>query len=161
MDDLLREGIAAARSGQREHARELLLRLVEQDEKSVSAWLWLSSVVESLEDREIYLENVLALEPDHDTARQGLAWVRKQKETSARAELDGGALVEGGRGGRDGPYFQVWLTPCQPPHFFFLDPFGSRGVSCSQGTSLPFRVVSRACHASSHPRPLTMSFSGG
>jgi tetratricopeptide (TPR) repeat protein len=88
VDDLLRAAIAAARSGQREHARELLLRFVEQDEKNVLAWLWLSSVVDGLEDREICLENVLALEPNHDVARQGLAWVRKQKEASDAAEPD-------------------------------------------------------------------------
>ena len=88
MDDLLREGIAAARSGQRERARDLFMRAVEQDEKNVRAWLWLSSVVDSLEDQEICLENVLALDPTHDAARQGLAWVRKQMEASVPAEPD-------------------------------------------------------------------------
>ena len=89
MNDLLREGIAAAKAGQRERARDLLMRVVEQDEENALAWLWLSGVVDSLNDREICLENVLALDPDHDAARQGLAWVRKQKglQTPSPAEM--------------------------------------------------------------------------
>jgi tetratricopeptide (TPR) repeat protein len=80
VDHLLREGIAAAKSGQRERARDLLMRVVEQDEESVLAWLWLSGVVDSLDDQEICLESVLTLDPGNDAARKGLAWVREQKE---------------------------------------------------------------------------------
>jgi len=83
MNDLLRAGIAAAKSGQRERARDLLMRVVEQDEENVSAWLWLSGVVDSLDDREICLENVLALDPDNDAARKGLAFVQEQKGIQA------------------------------------------------------------------------------
>jgi len=83
LDHLLRAGIAAAKSGQRERARDLLMRVVEQDEENASAWLWLSDVVDSLDDREICLENVLTLDPDNDAARKGLAWVRKQKGIQA------------------------------------------------------------------------------
>ena len=64
----LRAGIAAAKAGQRERARTLLMRVVEQDEENVSAWLWLSGVVDSLDDREVCLENVLTLDPDNDAA---------------------------------------------------------------------------------------------
>ena len=78
-ESLLRQGIAAAKSGQREHARELLMRVVEQDEENLPAWLWLSGVVDGLDDREVCLENVLALDPDHDAARKGLLLVRQQK----------------------------------------------------------------------------------
>jgi tetratricopeptide (TPR) repeat protein len=81
VDELLREGIAAAKSGQRERARDLLMRIVEQDQENVMAWLWLSGVVDSLDDREVCLENVLALDPANAAARKGLAWVRRQKET--------------------------------------------------------------------------------
>jgi tetratricopeptide (TPR) repeat protein len=85
MDELLRQGVAAARAGQREQARDLLMRVLEQDDENISAWLWLSGVVDSLEDQEICLENVLALDPNHDSARQGLSWVRQQQEKSERA----------------------------------------------------------------------------
>jgi len=83
VNDLLREGVAAAKSGQRERARDLLMHVVDQDEQNVLAWLWLSGVVDSLEDREICLENVLALDPDNAAARRGLRWVREQKNLQA------------------------------------------------------------------------------
>ena len=83
MSDLLREGIAAAQSGERERARDLLVRVVEQDEENVAAWLWLSGVVDSLEDREVCLENILTLDPEHTAALEGLDWVRQQKERQA------------------------------------------------------------------------------
>jgi hypothetical protein len=88
VDLLLREGIAAAKAGQHERARDLLMRVVEQDEENALAWLWLSGVVDSLDDREICLENVLALDPDHDAARKGLAFVRKQKEIQAPSSAE-------------------------------------------------------------------------
>ena len=88
MNDLLHEGIAAAKAGQRERARELLIRVVEQDEDNALAWLWLSGVVDSLDDQEICLENVLALDPDNDAARKGLAWVQKQRGSQAPSSAD-------------------------------------------------------------------------
>ncbi|MFB0534565.1 MAG: tetratricopeptide repeat protein [Anaerolineae bacterium] len=88
MNDLLHEGIAAAKAGQRDRARELLMHVVEQDEENALAWLWLSGVVDSLDDREICLENVLALDPDNDVARKGLAFVRKQKEIQAPSSAE-------------------------------------------------------------------------
>ncbi len=78
-NDFLRAGIAAARAGQREQARDMLMRVVEVDETNVAAWLWLSGVVDSLDDREVCLENVLALDAGNDAARRGLDALYKQK----------------------------------------------------------------------------------
>ena len=79
MQDLLDQGIAAVKAGQREHARDLLMRVVEQDDENALAWLWLSGVVDSLDDREVCLENVLSLEPHNEMARKGLDILRRQK----------------------------------------------------------------------------------
>lgn len=79
---LLRQGIAAARGGDKETARNLLMRVIEQDENNASAWLWLSGVVESLDDQQVCLENVLALDPHNQAAREGLEQVRSQKASS-------------------------------------------------------------------------------
>jgi tetratricopeptide (TPR) repeat protein len=78
--DLLRRGIAAVKEGQRDRARDLLMHVVEQDEENISAWMWLSGVVDDLEDREICMENVLTLDPDNEVARRGLAWVRAERQ---------------------------------------------------------------------------------
>jgi len=82
MDDEMREwlaeGIARAKAGQREQAREMLLRVVERDERNVQAWLWLSGLVDDLQDRRVALENVLAIEPENAFARAGLNWLDQQ-----------------------------------------------------------------------------------
>ena len=70
--ELLQQGIALAKAGQREEARSILMQVVEQDERNESAWLWLSGVVDSDDDKAVALENVLALNPDNEWARRGL-----------------------------------------------------------------------------------------
>ena len=74
----LADGIARARAGEREQARELLLRVVARDERNVQAWLWLSGVVEGIEDRRVALENVLTLDPQNTLAQAGLDWLNRQ-----------------------------------------------------------------------------------
>jgi Flp pilus assembly protein TadD len=61
--ELLRQGIAAAKAGRKEEAHETLLQVIKLDERNEQAWLWLSAVVDSIEEKEICLENVLALNP--------------------------------------------------------------------------------------------------
>jgi len=70
--DLLQQGIASARAGQREQARNILMQVVELDEQNESAWLWLSGVVDSDDDKAVALENVLALNPNNEWAKRGL-----------------------------------------------------------------------------------------
>ena len=79
--NLLQQGIAAAKAGQLDVARALLIQVVEQDERNPIAWLWLSGVVDSLDDREVCLENVLTLDPRNQPARRGLDWLREQQAT--------------------------------------------------------------------------------
>jgi hypothetical protein len=80
---LLREGIAAAKTGDAERARDLLLQVVDADEYNEQAWIWLSSVVDSDADREVCLENVLSINPDNNLAKAGLAHLRSRQATSA------------------------------------------------------------------------------
>ena len=70
--ELLQQGTALAKAGQREEARSILMQVVEQDERNESAWLWLSGVVDSDDDKAVALENVLTLNPDNEWARRGL-----------------------------------------------------------------------------------------
>lgn len=84
---LLQAGIAAARAGEKEQARHFLLQVIELDEEVEAAWLWLSSVVDDDAERQICLENVLALNPDNEAARAGLRWLQQHStaETTAPA----------------------------------------------------------------------------
>jgi len=68
----LEEAIEYIRMGNREEGRQMLEEILEEDENNEEVWLWLSSVVEADEDREICLENVLALNPDNMVAKKGL-----------------------------------------------------------------------------------------
>lgn len=69
---LIDEGMRAARAGKRDEARQLLLKATELDENNETAWLWLAGVVETPEDRQTCLENVLTINPYNDKARRGL-----------------------------------------------------------------------------------------
>ncbi len=75
---LLQKGIAAARAGNKALARRLLLEVTDRDERNEEAWLWLSGVVEDLEESKLCLQNVLTINPTNERARQGLAWVEQQ-----------------------------------------------------------------------------------
>lgn len=75
---LLQEGIAAAKSGQAEMARERLLQAIDLDERNEQAWLWLSQVVEGDEERYICMENVLSINPGNAMAKAGLEYLRQQ-----------------------------------------------------------------------------------
>ena len=68
LQQTLREGVNAIRRGDRARGRELLLRVVNQNDQSEEAWLWLSSVMEDAEDRITALENALDLNPNNPEA---------------------------------------------------------------------------------------------
>ncbi|HSD83689.1 MAG TPA: tetratricopeptide repeat protein [Anaerolineae bacterium] len=72
IDALLKQGIAAARAGRKDEARQQLLQIIELDEENEQAWLWLSGVVESDADRRVCLENVLTINPANAAAQKGL-----------------------------------------------------------------------------------------
>ena len=72
----LEDAISVVRSGNREEGRRMLEEILETDESNEEVWLWLSSVVDTDEDREICLENVLALNPDNVVAQRGLEALR-------------------------------------------------------------------------------------
>lgn len=74
---MLDDAIQAIRMGNREEGRRLLEQLLETEENNEQIWLWLTSVVDSDEDREVCLENVLALNPQNVVARRGLEALRQ------------------------------------------------------------------------------------
>jgi hypothetical protein len=71
----LYDGAVALRNGDKDLARDLLLRVVEADESIAEAWLWLSGAVDDPDDQRTALENVLALDPGNQHAQQGIAYL--------------------------------------------------------------------------------------
>lgn len=82
MDDyarlVLKEAIAAAKAGQRPRARELLLELVEQDPRNEAAWLWLSGLLPTLNERITTLKTALTINPHNTQAQQQLQKLQTQ-----------------------------------------------------------------------------------
>jgi len=90
--DLLDRGIAEAKRGERERSKDYLLRVVAIDEHNQLAWLWLSRVVGTDEDRIICLQNVLVLDPDSLAAKRELE--RLTQPSEAIDDLNGPVIKE-------------------------------------------------------------------
>jgi len=71
-DRILQEAINAIENGQRARARDLLTRLLRQDQGRVECWLYMSAVVDTHKERIFCLENVLKYDPGNQTAANGL-----------------------------------------------------------------------------------------
>jgi len=70
--ELLRKGIALAKTGRNATARNVLGRVVKDNPRSVPGWFWLAGVVETERQRRYCLEKVLQLDPQNKAARQAL-----------------------------------------------------------------------------------------
>lgn len=68
----LRDGIEAARRGDKLTARRLLQQVLQQDRSNETALMWMASVVDTVPEKRAYLEQVLRLNPGNERARQAL-----------------------------------------------------------------------------------------
>jgi tetratricopeptide (TPR) repeat protein len=85
LQELLRQGAAAARVGERDAAQEAFRRAAELDPDSKEAWLGLAGAVESPVEKRACFERVLEIDPGNPDAQAGLAWVsRKEEEKEAK-----------------------------------------------------------------------------
>lgn len=78
---ILKRGIEAAKTGNRNDARVLLLRVTEADAKNETAWLWLASISEYPEELLVFLQNVLAINPQN---KRALDWTKQTKSLLAK-----------------------------------------------------------------------------
>lgn len=85
--DLRQQGIAAAKAGRKDEARQLLQQSLRLDPASEPAWLWLASVARDQRERLFCLQRLLEINPNNDTALKALAQAQQSNEpTSAPAE---------------------------------------------------------------------------
>lgn len=68
----LKQGVEAARSGDKPRARILLQQILAEDPANEIALMWMASVVDSLDDRKFYLQRAIALNPRNERAREAL-----------------------------------------------------------------------------------------
>ncbi len=78
LDEQFKQAMAAFKAGRKDEARDLLLDIVDKDERHEKAWLFLSALVDSLDDQQTCLENVLELNPSNEKARQALEKVQQK-----------------------------------------------------------------------------------
>ena len=69
---MFKEAITAIERGQKERARDLLTRLLSDNKKNPNYWLYMSTVVDSDQERIFCLENVLKSDPKNEAAKRGL-----------------------------------------------------------------------------------------
>jgi TolB protein len=93
VEQLLQQGIKAARAGDKAAARALLEQVVELDEHSEKGWFWLAAVTDDTDEKKICLGNVLVINPNNQRARNLL----EQLEGSFIGER--AALLGQGTGG--------------------------------------------------------------
>jgi hypothetical protein len=79
--ELLKAGIRAAKARNADEALALLKQVVELEPYNGTAWLWLSDVVGTDEQRIVCLQNVLAIDPDNEAAQRGLSILRRRAAT--------------------------------------------------------------------------------
>jgi hypothetical protein len=72
VEAMVRAGIEAYRAGKQSEARQLLEKAIELDDYNEQAWMWLSAVVETEEEKRTCLENVVVINPDNAEAKRGL-----------------------------------------------------------------------------------------
>jgi tetratricopeptide (TPR) repeat protein len=84
--DLLQQAIIAARAGREWTARDMFLRVVEVDPKNELAWMWLTGLLDSLDDRIHACKQILKINPRNVNAEKYLAQLLAEKQKSLDAE---------------------------------------------------------------------------
>ncbi len=72
VQQLIQQGVEAARAGNKAQARELFQQATDTDMNNERAWLWLATVTDDPQEKRIHIENVLHINPDNDRAQQML-----------------------------------------------------------------------------------------
>lgn len=86
VQQLLREGIEAARAGDKATARQRFEQVTELDENNEKAWMWLSTVVDTDEEKRVCLSNVLVINPNNDKAQKMMEKLQAKKRQQAADE---------------------------------------------------------------------------
>lgn len=76
---LLTEGIESARAGDVDRAKELLEQVTELDETNEVAWMWLANLADEVDEKRVYLNTVLQLNPKHEQAQKMFNQLKAQQ----------------------------------------------------------------------------------
>jgi len=105
IQELLKQGIEAARAGQKAEARKFFEQAVDLDDQNEKSWMWLASVMDTDEEKRLCLSNVLLLNPLNERAQKAMAQLdAKSMQSNAGKEIIPGVsrrqlMLFGGGGG--------------------------------------------------------------
>ncbi len=88
MSDTLEQAIAAIKAGDKSMGGQLLNQVLQTDPRNETAWLWMTAVVGSDEERRKILEYVLSINPDNETARNSLAKLKPPASPATGVQVD-------------------------------------------------------------------------
>lgn len=84
--ELRRQGIAAAKAGQNEQARQLLQQAIRLDPRNEAAWVWLASIARDKRERLFCFQKLLEVNPQNETALKALHAMGIAPEELGKAE---------------------------------------------------------------------------
>jgi hypothetical protein len=94
MDELTDRGIAAVKAGNKPLAQKLLEDALRQDTDNLQAWLWLSGVLDSIEEKIECLENVVRLDPTNQAATRGLKSLKERLKKKERFSASNAFILD-------------------------------------------------------------------
>jgi tetratricopeptide (TPR) repeat protein len=92
--ELRRQGIAAAKAGQKDQARQLLQQSLRLEPNSEAGWLWLVSVARDQRERLFCLNKLLDINPNNEMALQSLQQLGLTHEQLRQAQQTPGQPVQ-------------------------------------------------------------------
>lgn len=87
MDNNLQEAITLIKSGKKKEGGQILSEIVKKEPRNIDAWLWLTSCVNSNEQRIFCLKKVLEIDPNHNMARSALSKLQQPEQPSEQEIL--------------------------------------------------------------------------
>lgn len=88
MSNKLQQAITAIKSGDKETGKQLLIEELKANPRNEDAWLWMTNVVSSNEERIKCLANVLKINPDNETAKRGLSALQQPRPTTSPSKIE-------------------------------------------------------------------------
>ncbi len=86
MPDQLRQAITLIKSGERQKGRQLLAHIIKTNPQNEDAWLWMSSVVDSDDQRCHCLKQILLINPNNLLAHQGLEKLKAKPQVTSKSK---------------------------------------------------------------------------
>ena len=86
-EQLLKLAVNSAKQGNKDGARVMLRQILDEDKRNETALLWMAKVARTPDERQVYLESVLDVNPDNELARKALDKLESRSSASESQKL--------------------------------------------------------------------------